>query len=179
MKVPHLFAHLSLALLVVMMAGCGGVISKPFPQQVSQPPPSPQQLPLPPQLILLQSVLEQFGTVQTLSPEQIDAELVVLEQAYTRMPDALNRLRLAVSHGFGRCKICDSGHGLKLFKETLASNQADAVAALVSLSIELLESRAKLTNKDWVLLKRQKQIQQLQQKLNDLASIEKSLHLRK
>ena len=170
MKVPPQFARLSLVLLVVTMTGCAGLTPKPKP--------SPQQLPLPPQLTLLQSVLEQFGTVQTLSPVQIDAELVILEQAYTQTPDALNRLRLAVSHGFGKCKACDSGRGLKLFKETLASNQADAVVALASLSVELIESRAMLAEKASALLQRQQQIKQLQQKLDDLASIEKSLHLR-
>jgi len=168
MKVPHLFARLNLALLVLMMAGCAGLTSMPSQQPVASP-----------QLSLVQSALEQFRMLQKMPPGKIDRQLPALEQAYAQDPDAVNRLRLAVSHGFGKCKKCDSGRALKLFKETLESTPEDLVAALASLSIDLLESRAMIADKSSALLNQQQKVKQLQQKLDDLTSIEESLHLRK
>ncbi len=169
MKVRYLFVRLNLAVLVFIMAGC-----------VHLPPvPSPPPVSLSPQLSLLRSVVEQLHTAQKMSPEKITAELLALEQAYARMPNVHNRLRLAVSLGFGKCKKCDSDRALKLFKKTPESNQENLVVALVALSIELLESKAVIEEKDSGLLRQQQQVKQLQQKLDDLTSIEESLHLRK
>jgi len=164
MKVPHLFARFNLALLVLMMAGCAGL---PSQQSVALPVPA------------VQSVLEQFRTVQKISPGKINAKVPALELAYAQVPNTVNRLRLAVMLGFGQCQKCDSGRALKLFKETLESSSENSVVALASLSIELLELKAMIADKNSALLNQQQQVIQLQQKLDGLTSIEESLHLRK
>lgn len=169
MKVPHLFARIKLVLLILMVAGCAGLTSVPSRQPVS----------IPSQLTVVQSVLEQFRTVQKMSPKQLDSKVSALELAYTQVPNTVNRLRLAVAIGLGQCKKCDSGRALKLFQETQKSDQDKTVVALVSMVIELLESKAMIVDKNTALLNQQQQVKQLQQKLDDLTSIEESLHLRK
>ncbi len=171
MKPLYLFAQFNLALVVLMMAGCAKLFTLPSE-------PSESRVSLVPQVSLEQRVLEQFHTVQKMSPEQFEIELPALELAYAQVPNTFNRLRLAVSLGFGQCQKCDSARALKLFKETLQSSQDDSVLALASLSIELLESKAMMTDKNLALANLQQQVKQLQQKLNDLTSIEESLHLR-
>ncbi len=168
MSPSHLFAQFNLTLLILMMAGCASLFSVPSEPRVS----------LVPQVPLAQYVLEQFRIVQKMSAEQFEGEVLALEQAYAQEPNTVNRLRLAVSLGFGQCQKCDSVNALKLFKETLESSQDDSVLALASLSIELLESKAMMADQDLVVVNLQQQVKQLQQKLNDLTSIEKSLHLR-
>ncbi len=171
MTSSRLFAQFNLALVVFMMAGCANLFTLPSESSVPH-------VSLAPQVSLEQRVLEQFRTVQKMSPEQFETELPVLELAYAQAPNMFNRLCLAISLGFGQCQKCDSAHALKLFKETLQSSQDDSILALASLSIELLESKAMMTDKNLALANLQQQVKQLQQKLNDLTSIEESLHLR-
>ena len=156
MNLSYLYTRFSLAVMVFMMAGCASLHWQPQEQVV----------------------LEQLHTVQQWSPGQFESELPVLEQAYVQQPTEVNRLRLAVSLGFGRCHKCDSARALKLFKATLESAQDDAVIALASLCIELLEAKAMITENNSALLNEQQRIIELQQKLDDLTSIEESLHLR-
>jgi len=156
MKIPYLFARFNLALAALMMTGCTSWNLLPLEQRV----------------------LEQVHSVKQWAPERLEGELPVLEQAYAQRPNTVNRLRLAVSLGFGRCHKCDSARALRLFKETLQSSQDNSVVALASLSIELLESKAMMAEKNSALVNQQQRINELQQKLNDLTLIEESLHLR-
>ena len=127
---------------------------------------------------LEQRVLAQYRSVQQWSPERFDIELPVLEQAYAKVPSIVNRLRLAVSLGFGRCRKCDPARAHELFKETLQSSQNNSVVALVTLALDLLEAQATIADKSSALLNQQQRLNELQQKLDDLTSIEESLHLR-
>jgi len=165
MKSPYLITGLCLVLAIFLMAGCARLPAVSEPAVVSAP--------------LELRVLEQFHAVQKMSSQQFKSELPALELAYAQTPNTVNRLRLAVTLGFGRCQKCDSGRGLKLFKETLQSDPPDSVAGLAALSIELLELKVRLADKNSALLDQQQQVKQLQQKLDDLTSIEESLHLRK
>ncbi len=156
MIVRHWLTRLGLAVIVSMGAGCASWHWQPLEQRV----------------------LEQYRSVQQWSPEQFDNELPVLEQAYVQVPSTINRLRLAVALGFGQCRKCDSDRALKLFNETLQASRNNSVVALVTLALDLLEAKATMAEKSSALQNQQQRLNELQQKLDDLTSIEESLHLR-
>lgn len=156
MNLLYRLTQFSLTIVVFMLAGCASM----------QWPPQEQV------------VLEQLYTAQQWTPDQLESELPTLEQAFAQQPTTVNRLRLAVALGFGRCHTCDSARALTLFKETLESAQDDAVIALASLCIDVLEAKARIAENNAALLNGQQRINELQQKLDDLTSIEESLHLR-
>lgn len=125
-----------------------------------------------------QDVLGQYSEVQQRSAKQLESELPALENAYQRYPSDYNRVYLAVVLGFGDCGKCDRRRALKLFNETAESGRDVSMVTLASIFAELLETRARVDASSAQLQKEQQRIEELQQKLNALTSIEESLRSR-
>lgn len=159
MNVWRILMSLALAVSALMVSGCASLPA----EQVE----SAQQ-----------GILDHLSAVQQWPPEQLDTQLPVLESAYVQDPVTENRLRLAVTLAFGDCDKCDSVRALKLFKEEVEAGNYNASTAFASLCVDLLEAKANTVKASKDLAKERQKVKELQQKLDALTSIEKSLHLR-
>jgi len=129
-----------------------------------------------------QAGLRQFSRVQALPPQQLEDELAALEQL---PPDVSQRMRLAVTLGFGACPRCDRKRAVALFRQQQADDEGIAAQALAGLCLKLLESQAQLEASSKEVARQRQQVQalkqqldELQKKLDALTSIEESLHRR-
>ncbi|MFC1749746.1 hypothetical protein ACFL2V_13175 [Pseudomonadota bacterium] len=122
-----------------------------------------------------QSLLDEYGVMTTWSEGEAKAQLVKLEQTYKQFPSHENRVRLAAVLGFGKGEAAEPKRALELFKETQQASPKSTTGTLAGLFIELLETRERLSGTRWVLKKERKKVAELEQKLQELTSIEKSL----
>ena len=122
-----------------------------------------------------QTLLDEYGVMAAWSPGEAEAQLQKLEQTYKTYPTDENRVRLAVALGFSKSKMAEPKRALELFKETQSSAPGSSTGTLAGVFIELLETRSRLAGTRWALKKERNKVAELEQKLQDLASIEKSL----
>ena len=159
---------LLVAQTALFVGGCANLRWEPTQQVEPAEPVQPAE----------QDILEQLRDVQQWSPEQFKAELPVLEADYANSPTVENRLRLALALGFGRCHQCDKRRALSLFTEAVDTGGDRPLAAFAALCVDLLETQAKIAAAGKQLAKEQARVEDLQQKLDALTSIEESLHQR-
>lgn len=122
-----------------------------------------------------QSLLDEYSVMTSWSADEAKAQLAKLEQTYKQYPSHENRVRLAVVLGFGKGKVAQPKRAMHLFEETQKASPNTTTGTLAGLFIELLETREKLSGTRWVLKKERKKVAELEQKLQELTSIEKSL----
>jgi hypothetical protein len=129
-----------------------------------------------------QAGLRQFSRIQALSPQQLEDELAALEQL---PPDVSQRMRLAVTLGFGDCSHCDRKRAVALFRQQQADDEGAAAQALAGLCLKLLKSQSQNEAGSKEVARQRQQVQalkqqldELQKKLDALTSIEESLHRR-
>ncbi len=125
-----------------------------------------------------QTLLDEYRQLGSWSPDETDAKLKDLQEAYDRYPTDENRLRLAVVLGFGKGGNAEQDHALELFKDTVVSSPNSTTGTLSGIFIELLNTRKHLSGTRWALKKERQKVGSLEEKLEALTSIEKSLHHR-
>ena len=125
-----------------------------------------------------QTLLDEYRLVDEWGVEESQQKIATLEKIYRQYPTNENRLRLAVVLGFSKGHSSDTKRALNLFEKTVASAPNTSTGTLAGIFIELLNTRKDLSGTRWALRKERQKVGSLEEKLQALTSIEKSLHLR-
>ncbi len=116
----------------------------------------------------VESLLLYYRHIGRLKQGQLNRELEISRRAYAREPSDFNRIRLAMLFGLPDTSLTDDARALELL-EPLAKNGSGEFSALASLLAEQLRERKRLDAT----------VQDLQQKLDALKSLERSMMERK
>lgn len=136
--------------------------------------------------------LQQYDWIKGKSAEQLSSEVRALSEGVALQPGAPQRLRLAVTLGFGQCPECEVERAEALLRQIEAEGETESSRALAGIFLQLLEAQAQIAAQRQELLQARQRIETtqqqrrslqhdlaaLQQKLDALTSIEESLHQR-
>jgi hypothetical protein len=167
----HLVAS---AFAASVFAGCTALPSTPVPGPESAPevelePPIKTETPRPGSEV--ESLLRYFEQLRKLSSAQLGKEHDSVRQAYAKDHSEFNRVRLAMVLSLPNTSFGDESRALELLDPTV-KNQQTSLSGLALLLAVHVQERRKLAGNVQVL---QQSVQGLQQKLDALKSLERSL----
>ena len=116
----------------------------------------------------VESLLLYYRHIGSLKEGQLGRELEISRRAYAREPSDFNRMRLAMLFGLPDTSLTDNARALELL-EPVAKNASGDFSALAVLLAAQLHERQRLDAS----------VQDLQQKLDALKSLERSMIERK
>jgi len=148
-------------LCLAFFGGCGVL-----PETVTQEP-APTVQPERP-MSDVESLLLYYRHIGRLKEGQLSRELEISRRAYAREPSDFNRVRLAMLFGLPDTSLTDSARAVELL-EPVAKNATGEFSALAALLVAQLHQRRQLDAT----------VQDLQQKLDALKSLERSMMERK
>jgi len=175
------FNRLAIALVVALLAGCT------LPAQKQEAPPSPPasvQAPVedraatpaaPPPEVRLPSeperALSYFDRLRRMPSAELAREQDAVRQAYAQSRSDFDRMRLAMTYALPNTPLSDEGRALELLEALVRNTRAELHPLAVLLAVFAQEQKRLGANIQTL----QQGVQSLQQKLDALRSLERSL----
>jgi hypothetical protein len=151
-----------------LLAGCGNMQSVEVAEPVPPKAPAPRPSRPPRQVSDAETLISYFAQLRKLPGPELAREHDAARQAYGLAPSDYNRMRLAMTITLPNSPFFDEPHALDLL-EPLARNAEAQLSGLAFLLVSQIQERRRLDAN----------AQALQQKLDALKSLERSLIERK